>query len=655
LKFRSFIPQHIQVIATFFFVQLAIFSTIRLILVTINIKELLNDPVLVILESLWIGIRFDSVIGGYVLIFPFLVLFIAWFFPKRMPWLTQGVIAVTILLSGFSTLLCLINIPYFDHFHTPLTISLLDWMDQPWFIFRMVFSTVSFYPYILLFLLLIFGYVVLFQKLKREFTQQEAGDITNETWKSVVRSILFSLCAFVLIVITMRGRIAEKSPIRWGTAYSSQYQLPNQLALNPVFTFMQSWIERSQSQGLRLIEDEQAIRNVRHYLNISETKKYASPIARFVPAAGTQTHQNVVLVLMESMASWKMGTNGRPYSLTPFLDSLSLHATSLDQFYSDGTHTYNGIYSSLFGMPALLARHPMKLTESIQPFTGIAHTLGSNGYQTIYFCTHDAEFDNMAGFLSNNGFQQIVSEKDYPASEVKSTLGVPDHILFDEAIPRISKLAAERKPFFAAFLTASDHIPYVFPTDIDFHPRTSAPNTQIVEYADWSIRQFIKNASRQEWYHNTIFIFIADHGAATDSKFGLTLSAHSSPCIIFSPGSAQPGRSFHALATQLDIYPTIMGMLNISFVNNTLGIDIFQERRPFICFNSDEVTGCMDNEYYLVRRGDGQECLYHYRRSDPTDYRSQNSALADSMSIYMRSMYQTAQWIVQKRLAGEQR
>ena len=41
---------------------------------------------------------------------------------------------------------------------------------------------------------------------------------------------------------------------------------------------------------------------------------------------------------------------------------------------------------------------------------------------------------------------------------------------------------------------------------------TKEKETQIVEYADWAIGDFLKKASREPWYKNTIFVIQADHG-----------------------------------------------------------------------------------------------------------------------------------------------
>jgi len=651
---KNLFPSHLRLLLYIFAYLIAFFTFLRLILLLIHINELINVPLLVIFEALLIGIRFDASISGYIIIIPFLLLSLIHFLPWKLKWISLGSIIYINILSCIALIIAIVNIPFFGHYHFPITASIFDWSDQPIFITGMLFRTWSYYPFIIL-LLAICGCFILLVIRKYNSIEKSIESKTPRHFWSTITSIAIFIFSLALVILIMRGRISEKSPIRWGTAYFSQYPFPNQLALNPVFTFVQSWTERNElkNKELALIEYEQALKNVRHYFRLPEKQIYDSPIARKIIAQGHPSNQNVILVLMENMAAWKMRRYGNQDNLTPFLDSLAEQSIVFDQFYSSGIHTSNGIYSTLFGLPTLLQRHPMKPTESIQPYTGIAYTLKKDGYQTAYFCTHDAEFDNMAGFLSNNGFQQIVSEKDYPKEKIKSTLGVPDHVLFEEALPRLRQFSMKSKPFFAAFLTASDHIPHIIPDGIQFQPHSNEMNKKIVEYADWSIKHFLELAQKESWYNNTIFVFTADHGNARDSQYGMTLSFHHTPCIIFIPQSIQSKQKLNTLGTQLDIYPTIMGLLNVSYINNTFGRDILHEQYPFVFFNSDEKAGCLSDKFYLVLEQDGHESLFEYRQADNIDYRSTFLTTSDSMSTYLRSMYQTAQWMIKNRKVGE--
>ena len=48
-------------------------------------------------------------------------------------------------------------------------------------------------------------------------------------------------------------------------------------------------------------------------------------------------------------------------------------------------------------------------------------------------------------------------------------------------------------------------------------PHSTKLEDQIVEYADWAIRQFMQEARKQPWFENTIFVLLGDHGKLVGS------------------------------------------------------------------------------------------------------------------------------------------
>ena len=155
-------------------------------------------------------------------------------------------------------------------------------------------------------------------------------------------------------------------------------------------------------------------------------------------SAGSATLEQTEVYQATSVSYRDMDASalGFEKGLTPFLDSIAAAAWSFDNIWSAGIHTYNGIYSTLTGHPALMKKHPMEQVH-VPRIDGLPVMLRRQGYQTLFFTTHDELFDNMSGFLSANGIDRIIGQKDYPAREVKSTMGVPDEFMFRFAIGRL--------------------------------------------------------------------------------------------------------------------------------------------------------------------------------------------------------------------------
>jgi phosphoglycerol transferase MdoB-like AlkP superfamily enzyme len=393
----------------------------------------------------------------------------------------------------------------------------------------------------------------------------------------------------------MRGRISLKSPIRNGVAYFSTSPFINQLGLNPVFTFLKSTTEKKAEQFIfldKIVSKTDALKN----LNYLDTATNSSPYYSFTD---TIEHPNVILILMEGMSANYFKRYGNTNGLMAGLDSLMQHSINFDHFYSAGTHTFNGVYSSTLSKASLPGDHPMKVS-TIPNIKNVIQQLNAANYKTFYFTTHDEQFDNIGGFLTHNGFSTIVSQKDYLSSEVKSNLGVPDHILFKYAKQKLNIAASNGKSFFATIMTASNHEPFIFPDDIQITYKTKSDQDRIKEYSDFAVIQFIKSISELDWGKRTIFVITGDHGKAIDHDFEISLAYHHLPLIIYSPAFQKVPVYLKNLGSQVDIMPTLLSMLPIQNKTTYLGKNIFEIKKEFVVSVADEKVLVLDSSNLLI-------------------------------------------------------
>ena len=628
-------PSIILLLKTYGLVLL-IFFIFRVILFFTEIDRINFEKVslLTVVQSFIMGIRFDAVITSYILIFPVLITLIASFFKKERPLIKSILFYWIFILFTITFTISAADIPYFNQFYSRFSIGAFEWFNNLDFVVSMILQEPKYFLIIIPFIIL----TIAFYKVLKKIFKQKKSISEPKMYIKILISILFIL----IVLVSIRGRVQRKSPIRIGTAYFSDHSFLNKLGLNPVFTLMRSYLDskNKDNQIVQLIDNETAIKNVQHYLGITNPK-FDSPIARrvFVDSIANKK-QNVVLIIMESMSAAKMTRHGNPNSLTPFLDSLSHQSYYFENIYTAGKHTFNGIFSTLFSFPALFSQHPMK---QIKQFEGLSSTLLKHGYSTTYFTTHDSQFDNVEGFLRANSFQNIISQADYPLEEIKTTLGVPDDYMFRYSIKELDKLAQQKNPFLATFMTTSDHGPFYIPEY--FQPKSSNIKQQIVEYADWSLQQFMTSCSKKEWFKNTLFVFIADHGAPMLAKYDIALNYHHSPLIFYAPNTLTPS-TFKNIGGQIDIYPTIMGVLNLPYINNTLGVDLLTEKRPYIIINDDDKFGVLDTTQLLIIKKDEQPKLYNYSDKDPKNYAKTYSEKAKKMETYAKSNLQVFQYML---------
>ena len=627
-------PSILNKVVKLYVTALIAFSIFRvlLFLTEMNRISLAEDGISNILHAFVMGVRFDLVISGYILFLPILVLLVADILNIKSDRLNRVIHLFISFLFSMAFLICAADIPYFNQFFARFSVTAFEWMNSPMLILKMIAQEPQYFLFSIPAILLIIG----FYRISKRILYQNN---TSENWKWYIKIPVFILVLGVMF-LGIRGRISKKSPIRIGTAYFCNNAFLNQLGLNPVFTLMKSFLESKDDRNKRidLIDSELAKVKIRASLGVIGNK-YTSPIAREVVFDSLpKSKPNVVVILMESMSAAKMKRHGNKKDLTPFLDSLSNQSIYFENIYTDGKHTYNGIFATLFSYPTIFRQHPMK---QIRRYNGIAQSLKSHDYHSIYFTTHDGQFDNIEGFLVGNGFDEVISQNDYPYQEVKTALGVPDDFMLSYSIPILNALAEKDQPFLSVFMTASDHGPYYIPEY--FTPKAEDIKDQIVQYADWSLKQFIETSSKQSWFDNTIFVFLADHGAAVRTDYDIPLDFHHTPLIYYAPDLLDSTYAVDKIGGQIDVFPSIMGLLEFPYVNNTFGIDLFKEEREYIVINDDDKVGVLDNEFFLIMRTGEESKLYKYRNRDKQDHAGSNKDKVEEMENYAKSILQVHQ------------
>ncbi len=587
------------------------------------------------------GVWFDNVIACYLMIVPLAVLLAAACFGRYERGWRKGVSIWFSILYPITFLISASNIPYFAFFFKNINSSIFEWFGYTGTTAGMVFGESSFYLYILLFFVSVVGYIFLMRKLNKWFDSKlENGN----DWKYIPR-IVTTLCLIALCIFGIRGRTGY-NPIKISEAYYCEDPFLNQLGINPTFNLLTSVMDdmRKENAELHLMPYSDAITNTRRSLGITGGIDSAHILRRYVKADSTVKKRNVVFILMESMSGALLKTFGQQQTLTPTLDSLYHHSLAFTNFYSAGIHTNHGMTASLYSFPALMERNLMKGT--VTPHRdGIPTVLKKYGYHNMFFMTHEAQYDNMNAFFRTNGYDDIYSQENYPKSARVNAFGVPDHFLFDYALPVINHTAKSGKPFFTTLLTVSNHPPFIIPSW--FHPKTKDPETQIVEYADWCIGDFINKAKKQPWYKNTIFVILADHGKIVGNVDAeLPQSYNHIPLIIF--GEDVPQQIYGGLATQVDVMPTLLGLMNMSYEYNGFGINLLKQQRDMVFYSADNQIVARDMKGCYIYTPSLKKSFCY----DVTPHwglrKDDNENKFKALKQYVFSMIQTAEYMQRK-------
>lgn len=143
-------------------------------------------------------------------------------------------------------------------------------------------------------------------------------------------------------------------------------------------------------------------------------------------------------------------------------------------------------------------------------------------------------------------------------------------------------------PFFILGFTGSTHIPFTQTTDeFEKYPRTTEENKYLnsLYYADYSIGQLIEKAKQNDWFDDTIFIFVADHVPNGIEKGNTLKDKFHIPFIIYAPKIFKPQKIEYTVS-HLDIIPTLAHMLGKDLKFTVLGTNALDEHAShcaFIC------------------------------------------------------------------------
>ena len=379
----------------------------------------------------------------------------------------------------------------------------------------------------------------------------------------------------------------------------------------------------------------------------------ADSLTRLVPGDKTRPRLNVVLMLEESLGSEFWGSLGRNPTLTPELDKLSEQGMFFINMYATGNRTVRGFEGILSSFPPLPGDSIVKRDRS-QNVETIARVLQRDGYKTTFVYGGRGLFDNMGSFTSQNGYERFIEQKDFPKPTFTTAWGVCNEDLYQKTLEECRELDRRNEPFLITTMSVSNHKPYTYPKgriseDPDKHKRNSA-----VKYTDWALGQFFAAAKKEKFWTNTIFVVVADHGARVYGSESIPIHSYEIPLLILGPAAVKSPVRFPQLGSQMDVAPTILGLLGRPYGTTFFGHDLLKtpagQHRALVNHNRDIGIAVGDHlvvmtmnkklEYYHGNPKAGN--LLRINAPDAVDKELENDAIAifqTADDLYMHRNY----------------
>ena len=545
------------ILGLFFVINLVSFALLRIALLVKQWADI-DTPIVQILYAFVMGVIYDSAFYAYLLI-PFTLYLVV--IPQR--WyghsINKMISAIVFLISLYGLFfLILAEWTFWDEFGVRFNFIAVDYLI---YTHEVVQNIIESYPLGKLLTGVFLITVSVFWIVRHHFA------VTFHNKETFSRRIKIAGLLFLLPIVSYFS-------IHRTTYQFSQNTYLNEIAANGGYQFFSAFRnnELNYRQFYRLADDVQLSQKIKSQLSVTNESLY--DIKRQITADGPEKKLNIILITVESLSADYLTKFGNKNKITPFMDNWFHDGALFTHFYATGTRTIRGLEALTLSIPPTAGQSIVKRPDNEKLFN-LGHVLQERGYDTAFLYGGMGYFDNMNAFYEGNGYR-IVDQNQFTSEEVtfKNAWGVSDDIIFNRTIKEADNDFSQDKPFFFQIMTTTNHRPYSYPEGkIDIPSGKSREGA--VKYTDYAIQEFIKTAKTKPWFDNTIFVMVADHCAGSARKTDLPVDKYHIPLFIYAPKHV-PVVENTTLSSQIDVAPTLLGLLNLRYESQFYGQDILK-------------------------------------------------------------------------------
>jgi len=449
-------------------------------------------------------------------------------------------------------------------------------------------------------------------------------------------------------------------PLKLNAAYQFNNSFRTALALNPLQNFFYTLkLRRSSFDETKAREYFPLMQQWMGFTNNSFSYK-----REFLPEPDAlKTQPNIVLVICESFSMYKSSLSGNPLNTTPYFKSIADSGIFFNRCFTPHFSTARGLFATLTGIPDVQrskfsTRNPHALDQRtiINDFTQ---------YTKFYFLGGDPGFNNFEGLVKNIEDVQMNVEGKFDCKPV-NVWGISDKDLFNEANKVFAK---QDKPFFAIIQTADNHRPFMIPGEEKEFMTQKVSREELAKYgfeseaeynsfryADFSIQKFLNAAKKEQYFANTIFVFIGDHGVTGNAKniypkvwTDQRLTEEHVPLLFYAP-KLLAAQKRTEVVSQIDVLPTIAGLAGVPYTNTTLGRDLLHKQNKnhyaFIISHDEGRIGMVMNDFVFTKNLNFSQEQIHFFEPNTSYTPQQIDSIKKKMTEFTSGFYETARWML---------
>jgi phosphoglycerol transferase MdoB-like AlkP superfamily enzyme len=540
------------------------------------------------------GLRLDLAFAAYAALIPFLLVVLSGLFNSNK-WVRVSLKAYTTLMLIFFTILCTSDLELFRIWGFRLDASPLLYLNTPEEMFVSLGSS-PLWLLILLNLIINISFNYAYKKLIHPLTSCFGRE-------RLLLLPVFSL-AGILLIIPMRGGL-QQAPVTLASAYFSETIFANQAAINIPWNFFYS-----------LRKQNTETENPYIYLSSEKAGSLLNKLYKLPRKSERRqilhtAKPNIVLIIWESFTTKAVEPLGGLAGVTPSFNTLSNEGTLFTNMYASGDRSDKGIVSLLSGWPAQPGASLLKNPEKTLQIPHLSKSFTKAGYRTSFYYGGTLDFANLGTYVKNGNFQNIISKEQFLKKERNAKWGVHDHVMLNRIYSDIESEPL-KQPFFKVLFTLSSHEPFDFPGAPHFNGKGASDMfLSALHYTDAAIGNFIASAREQDWYKNTLFIIVADHGHTYPGGSAVyEREKFHIPMLWLGGALAAPPTEINSTLSQTDLAASLLGQLSLPADEFRWSRDVFlRNSASFAPYFFKDGVGFVTDSSYLSFDNTGKQLI----------------------------------------------
>ncbi len=532
------------------------------------------------------GLKMDTMVASMLLVIPLIVLS---FSPRSLAKISNLFLRLYfVIVLGILIYIENATFPFFVQYDVRPNFKFVEYLEYPVEVFNMIIADYKLSLSIAFIMIGLFAWVFM-RKTKESFLPV----LQTPLLKRVLLFLPLALILFIGIRSSFGHRAANISDAMYSTN-----RIVNEVTKNSLYSIGYAMYTNKMyaTKAIKLygtMSTEEALIRMQRTLGIEGNDfSAASVFARLEKSHfPSSKKKNLVIFLQESL-----GYQFVTPEITPELLKLKKEALWFSEAYSNGTRSVRGIAGTTAGFLAVPGKGVVKRTKSQSDFFTFSSLLKPLGYHTMFLYGGEARFDNMRSWFLGNGFDEIVEEKDYVNPKAVSTWGVSDEDLAIKSNERFSALYKEGKPFAALMFSSSNHSPFDIPEGrVEPVKKGEKCVENAIQYADYAIGEFFREAKKLPYYKDTVFVVIADHNIRVYGDDAVPVNMFHIPALIV--GEGVEAKVYDELISQPDVLATALDLMGQDLTYPILGKSVFSDGKK-------GVNLMQFNENYALRVGD---------------------------------------------------